>query len=254
MKEIPIALGRDNKQIVGILHIPENKNPSLLIMCHGWGFNKLGTWQGLFLKAAREFCKKGFSVLRFDFRGSGDSNGEFEEQTVETMLDDLDCILDNLGKDYSRIGLIGHSVGGKIAVLKAAEDKRIKCLALWSAAASHNYAFASDFVDEVRSRKRLLFVDSGLWINEKQLNSYLKNDGFKAIRKVRMPLIIVNGSEDLSVFPSHAKKLYKNANNPKKLVFIKGANHFFLDDNSKEELFKVTIEWFDKWLTTKGSK
>lgn len=223
-------------------------------MCHGWGSNKLGTWQGLFVKAAREFCKNGFAVFRFDFRGCGDSEGEFEEQTVNTMLEDLDCVLDNLGKDYARIGLIGHSMGGKIAILKAAEDKRIKCLALWSAAASHNYSFSSDFIDEVKDRKKLFLGDSGFWVNDKQLESYLKHDGFKAVRKIRIPVLIASGSEDLSVFNSHSKKLYRNANKPKELIFVKGANHFFLDDNSKKELFALTIDWFNRWLTTPRGK
>jgi pimeloyl-ACP methyl ester carboxylesterase len=250
IKEIPLAFKCKNQQIAGILHLPQKKNPPIIIMCHGWGSNKLGTWQGLFVKFAREICKNGFAVLRFDFRGSGDSEGEFGEQTIGTMLEDLDCVLNNLDKDLvniDKIGLIGHSLGGKAAILKA-EDKRIKCLVLWSTPASQKNAMTIDFIDEVRERKKLLLGDSGLWINNKQLESYLKYDGLKAIRKVMIPVLVASGSEDLSVFPSHSKKLYKAANKPKELVFVKGADHSFLNDDCKKELFETTIKWFNKWL------
>ena len=251
IREIPVAFKCKGKQLAGVLHIPKNNKHPVIIMCHGWGSNKLGTWQGLFVKAAREFCKKGFSVLRFDFRGSGDSEGEFEEQTVETMLEDLDCVLNNLDKNYvntDKIGLIGHSLGGKISLLKAAKDKRIKCLALWSTPASHRDTTSTDLIEEIMDRKNLYLNDSGVWINAKQMESCLNHDGLKVIRKVNVPVLIASGSEDTSIFPSQGKKLYKNTNKPKKLVFVKGADHAFLNDACKKELFDITIKWFNKWL------
>jgi len=221
-------------------------------MCHGWGANKLGTWQGLFIKTARELCKNGFAVLRFDFRGSGDSEGEFEKQTIETMLEDLDCILNNLNFiDTEKIGLIGHSLGGKVAILKAAKDKRIKCLAVWSTPALHQDVLSKAFVDEVKDKKYLWFKDIGYGIGIKQVESCLKYNALKALRKIKIPILIVNGSEDESVPPSHAKKLYKNANKPKKLVILKGANHAFLDN---KEIIKETKDWFNKWFTHYGGK
>lgn len=237
--------------MVGIIHLPKGKNPSLLIMCHGWGSNKLGTWQGLFVKAARELCKDGFSVLRFDFRGSGDSEGKFEEQTVETMLEDLDCILNVLDKkqvNINRIGLIGHSLGGKVALLKSVNDKRIKCLAVWSTPALHQDIITKAFIDELKEKKNLWFNDLGFGININQLDSCLRQDGLKALRKNKVPILIVNGSEDRSVPSSHAKKLYKNANKPKKLVILKGADHFFVNYEHEKELVKATKDWFKKWL------
>jgi hypothetical protein len=251
IKEIPLAFKCKGKQIVGILHLPQRKNPPIIIMCHGWGANKLGTWQGLFVKSAREICKSGFAVLRFDFRGSGDSEGEFREQTIETMLEDLDCILNGLDKKYvdiDKIGLIGHSLGGKAAIIEAAKDKRIKCLVLWSTPASHKDAFPTAFVEEIRNRKKLLLGDSGCWINARQVESYLKYDGLKIIRKVNVPVLIASGSEDLSVFPSQSRKLYKNANRSKELFFVKGADHAFLNDECKKELFTITIKWLSEWL------
>lgn len=241
--EIPLLFAE--RGIFGALHLPRKKS-AVIIMCHGWGSNKLGTWQGLFVKAAREFCRSGYAVLRFDFRGSGDSEGEFEKQTLDTMTEDLEFVINNLDKndiDTNRIGLIGHSLGGKV-VLKSVVDERVKCFALWSTPALHQDIFSKAFVDEIKERKRLL--RDGLEINVNQLNSCLRFNGLDVLRKIRTPVLIVNGSEDDSVPVSHAKKLYEFSNKPKKLVIVKGADHAFSGD--KSELIKVTKGWFNKWL------
>lgn len=243
--EIPILFVE--KEIFGVMHLPKIRAP-LIIMCHGWGANKIGTWQGLFVKAAREFCEKGYAVLRFDFRGSGDSGGSFEEQTLETMTKDLNYVLNNLDRndvDADRVGLIGHSLGGKAAI-KVAKNKRIKCLMLWSTPALHQDVFSKAFVDEVKEKKCLL--RGGFEVNINQLDSCLKFNGLNALREIRVPVLIVNGSEDESVPISHAKRVYECSNKPKKLVVVNGADHAFSSDENKKELIKETAEWFRKWL------
>ena len=241
MKELSVTFKCKNQQIVGIIHLAKKDSPTI-IMCHGWGSNKLGTWQGLFVKAAREFCKNGFSVLRFDFRGSGDSEGKFEEQTNDTLLEDLDCVINKVN---SEIGLIGHSLGGKVSILKAL-DKRVKCLATWASPALHKDVWPKAFIKEIEQRKRINYNDIGLSVTKKQVDSYLKYNAIKALKKVKIPFLIVNGSEDTIVPISQARKLYKNANKPKKLAIIEGANHAFL--NKDKELIKITLDWFEKYM------
>jgi pimeloyl-ACP methyl ester carboxylesterase len=241
MKEVPVTFRCKGQQIVGMEHVPDKKKPFTIIMCHGWGGNKLGTFQGLFVKAAREFCKNGFRVIRFDFRGSGDSEGNFGKQTNETLLEDLDCVMNSVGSD---VGLIGHSLGGKTAILKAYTDKRVNCLASWSTPIHEDF-FAKAFVDEIHQRKFIYFSDVGYGVSSKQVDSYLKHSVLKASKKIRAPFLIVNGGEDTSVYPSQARKIYKNANKPKKLSIIKGANHWYFGKESG--LVKLTLDWFKKY-------
>jgi pimeloyl-ACP methyl ester carboxylesterase len=242
MRETPVTFECRNQQIVGIIHLPNKKNPPTVIMCHGWGGNKLGTWTGLFVKTARKFCNNGFAVLRFDFRGSGDSQGDFEKQTNETLLEDLDCLMNSIDSD---VGLIGHSLGGKISILKASMDKRVKCLASWASPVYKDF-FTRSFLEEIEQRKNFYFNDIGYSVSKRQIDSYLRYDTLKALKKVKIPFLIVNGSEDTSVYPSQARKLYKNARRPKKLAIIHGANHYFL--SKEKELIKVTLDWFKKYL------
>jgi len=242
MKELPVTFKCKNQQIVGIIHLAKKNSPTI-IMCHGWGSNKLGTWQGLFVKTAREFCKNGFSALRFDFRGSGDSEGKFEKQTNYTLLDDLDCVINNID---SEIGLIGHSLGGKVSILKASLDKRVKCLATWASPALHRDVWPKAFIEDIEQRKMITYNNVGSGINKKQVDSYLKYNAIKSLNKVKIPFLIVNGDEDTIVPLSQSRKLYKNANKPKKLAIIEGANHTFL--NKEKELIKITLNWFKKYM------
>lgn len=85
-----VEFAANGKTIRGILHTPEHqKNKSQdqipgLVLCHGFTGNKIGLHR-LFVKAARYFSHLGFAVLRFDFSGCGDSDGNYEDITIGTI-------------------------------------------------------------------------------------------------------------------------------------------------------------------------
>ena len=110
--EKPVVFENEGQQIVGMLHAPdgaEGLSPAV-VMFHGFTGTKVEPHR-LFVKTARRLAEEGFYVLRFDFRGSGDSEGEFREMTLEGEISDakasLDFILSQPGVDRGRIGVIG---------------------------------------------------------------------------------------------------------------------------------------------------
>jgi len=137
----PVILENNQQKIVGILHIPDqlkraDKAPGIL-MLHGFTGNKTEAHR-LFVRVARKLCDAGFIVLRFDFRGSGDSDGEFEDTTVPAQVDDAKKALDYLTSlnqvNQDKVGVIGLSMGGRVAVILSLNDKRVKFLILYSPA------------------------------------------------------------------------------------------------------------------------
>lgn len=115
--EIPV----ENDQIVrGSLHIAKANSP-WIIFCHGFTNQRMGPAY-LFVKMARALADNGISSLRFDFRGSGESDGLFANMNVQTMKNDLLCVIKNLNENYnpSSVCLLGHSFGGIIAALCSA--------------------------------------------------------------------------------------------------------------------------------------
>ncbi len=85
------------------------------------------------VEAARAFCAAGISCLRFDYRGTGDSPGEFLDATPEQWVQDICAAL-----DYARetlqlevVGLLGLRLGGALAVQAARDSGSVNLLVLW---------------------------------------------------------------------------------------------------------------------------
>jgi pimeloyl-ACP methyl ester carboxylesterase len=234
MSEKPLTLHSNGQQIVGMLHAPVYTRAPLVIMCHGLTMNKLGTPWRLFVQAARFLCSRGFAVLRFDFRGSGDSEGDFEAQTITSQLADLEAVLNISERLSSRIGIIGHSNGGAVALLAAVRDSRINCIIGWGAVS--NFAIlgcsARDF--------------GGFRITDELLRDCRSYDLLEAARKLRKPFLIIHGSADEAVPVSHALNLYESLKGQKKLRLIPECGHLFT--THRDLLFSLTADWLDKWL------
>src|SRR5512135_3017139 len=93
--EVQVEFASGGEAVFGVLHVPEAVPSPGVVMCHGFTGNKSEAHR-LFVGAARSFCARGLAVLRFDFRGSGDSGGEFREMTVSREVEDAGAALDFL--------------------------------------------------------------------------------------------------------------------------------------------------------------
>lgn len=253
MKEVPVAFKSKGKQIIGVLHLPNRKKVPVIIMLHGWGMGKNGNPQFTFVRAARQFCKSGLAVLRFDFRGVGDSEGEFDDYTQTSMLEDLDVAIEYLqandNVDSKKIGVLGWSMGGSTAIIGASRNRKIKCVVSWAAPSNQKDMWTPAMLEQLKKDKRIIVdFSSGLTTTLKTALEEFRWKAYKAIRKVKVPILIINGTADTNVYPVHAEKLYKNANKPKRLVLISGAHHGFYGENHKKQLLNDSLKWFKKWL------
>src|SRR2546425_3695217 len=86
--ETPIVFDCRGQQIVGMLHLPEGKGrfPAALLL-HGFTGTKTEAHR-MFVKLARALADHGIASLRFDYRGSGDSAGTFEDMTIRSEVAD----------------------------------------------------------------------------------------------------------------------------------------------------------------------
>lgn len=251
----PIIFKNKGQSIFGILHLPKSKGRvPLAVLCHGWSGNHLGTWNAFFNKAGRDLARQGFAALRFDFRGSGNSDGIFENQTITTMLSDLKAVVEQAVKrpeiDGNRIALIGHSQGAYVALFQAIKDKRVKLLVSWMGRLSEYADFASKmWVDEAK-RKGFLPHWEGYTV---RYDTYIKDsfryDSAKALRKLKKPLALLYGEADSIVAIVEGERARKLAKGKTEMKVLKELNHDFTGKPGiQNEELKITSSWLKKWL------
>jgi dienelactone hydrolase len=119
-------------RVSAILTVPETSGRvPLVVMAHGHGDTK--DENGGFTAIAEELARRGIASIRMDFPGCGQSSEPFTENNLTNMLADVEaCRLYAIAHadiDISRIGILGHSMGGRVAIL-ATSRARYRSLAL----------------------------------------------------------------------------------------------------------------------------
>ena len=136
--------------LVGVLHEPKADGPRpAVIDLHGFGGSCSGAGHH---ELARALERAGYVVLRFDFRGCGKSEGlrghVIGNEQVEDTQNAVTFLQQQASVDPARIGVVGASMGGTVAIHATALDPRIKvCAASGSSgngARRFRYQYPSD--------------------------------------------------------------------------------------------------------------
>ncbi|MBS7656304.1 MAG: alpha/beta fold hydrolase [Candidatus Bathyarchaeia archaeon] len=263
----PVSFTNHGQQLVGILHVPDNLFPDqkapAIAMFHGFTGHKSEAHR-FFVQIARALCKAGFVVLRFDFRGSGDSDGDFEDMTVPGEVSDAEQALTFLSSlpevDDKLIGVIGLSMGGRVASILASKDNRVKYVVLYSAALA---PLKQMFEGMVRSEKLELLkrgesvsLNNGWYLKKPFFDTLDETVPYDVMDKIKAPVLIVHGDSDQTVPLKVALRGYeiiKGLNDKNKLHIVKGGDHVFTLKEHTAEVIKETVDWL-KSLDLKAIK
>lgn len=251
--ETPITFDCKGQQLVGMLHLPEGraKCPAVL-MLHGFTGNKAESHR-MFVKLARALCTQGIASLRFDFRGSGDSEGEFENMTLRSELMDAQEALRWLGKhkrvDNRRVAVVGMSMGAMIAsMLVARERDRIKSLILWAPVAEGEAILNQMSTPEaVTSLAQTGVTDyEGYLVGMPFIRQFAEAKPLREVTRAKCPVLIVHGEKDPTV-PVQQATMYEEAlQSPRRRVrkvIIPGADHTFAKHAWQTRLYLETLTW-----------
>jgi len=249
----------------------------LLIVCHGFTAHK--DW-GLFPYVGRELARRGFVTALFNFSHNGVGEnprrfteiGRFERNAVGKELADLTEVVLRLPDaakeqgiqiDAGKIGVIGHSRGGGIAILAASRNDRIAAVAGWASISTfHRYTEHQRAAWEGQgflpvtirgSQTRLRYGLEMLRDLESNREAYNLVD---AVRRMKAPLLLVHGSADVSVKPREPEELYAAADHSRtRLVMLEGTGHAFGSGHPFEEpapmvdrVIGETAAWFGDQL------
>lgn len=211
----------------GFLELPDasrNGRVPLLVMFHGFT-GDMCEKHFLLSRLSRDVVKEGVATLRFDFGGSGESDGEFIDVTPLTEVEDGISImhyaagLDEI--DACRVGLLGFSLGGFVATNVAArEEELLSGIILVSpAVATHKKMEKS-----LRNCGRAL--RGSLEVREQFVTDGYSLDPLAAARLFDKTVSIIQGTADVAVTPDTAEE-YMAAFPHASLSNVDGADHAY---------------------------
>ncbi len=229
MNQKEVVLTVNGIKIAGRLYVPGEKTsyPTVCI-CHGIPSGTVDPNDGGYPALAERICREGFTTFFFNFRGSRNSEGNFD---MSGWLRDLETIIDHLFQqpevDQKQLILVGNSAGAAVSICTAAKDKRIAAVAVLACPAELSF-ITKDAEPTIQYFRRIGIIrdpDFPASI-EKWLDGFNEAKAIRDIGKIApRPLLIVHGTEDDVVKVENAQKLFNAAGEPKKLVLIEGAGH-----------------------------
>ena len=196
--------------------------------------------------ALAELCAwEGFATLIFNFRGTGESGGNFHPlgwaQDLEAMLSWLREVP---RVDAARIALLGSSLGAAVAIYVAAHHPEVAGLvAFASPAVMGSRPQPADAVARLRElgviRDAQFPPSLEAWSQESERLNPVDWVGQVAPR----PLLLLHGDADEVVPPRNAYLLFEKAREPKELRLLPGAGHRF---RHEEAALRAALEWLKR--------
>jgi alpha/beta superfamily hydrolase len=228
---VPLPGGR----LALVLHLPEGRaRVPLVLACHGL---RGGKDSDKYVLLGAELPAAGLALARFDFRGCGESTGAEDDTTIGSRLEDARAVLKYLGfhrRLDGRLGLLGSSLGGYVALHLAAE-RRDAPVVTWNAPSN-----LDDLMDTIETDAQPGL--GGAFFQELTARTYAE-----APAGVSRHLVIQSESDEV-VSVEHGAALYARAAEPCDLVIIPAADHRLTDPAHRKEAASRSRDWFLRFL------
>ena len=225
--KIPNSKGQG---IAAVIHRPEATTTGLAILCPGYLDTK--DYKHL-VGHAEALCSQGYTVVRFDPTGTWESEGDISDYTTTQYLADVKSVLEHMLHDgeYEHILLGGHSRGGQVSLLYAANDPRISTvLAIMPASRP------------VTGERRHVWEEAGASVGTRELpddpaasrefhvpfthvldrDQY---DTYEEVKKINAHTIYIVGELDILSPPEDVQKVFDCTNEPKEFIVAMGIDH-----------------------------
>jgi hypothetical protein len=262
-----ILLMNDSIQLPGTLtYNKELKHQPLVIFIHGSGnVDRNGNQAGVningnYIKQLADSLNiRNIAFYRYDKRSATQENLKFmmEDLDFYRFVDDANLAIENFKNDkrFNSITLIGHSQGSLVAMLAAvnnvdkyvslagiSEDMGTFIINSYQAYTEEMGTMAREQVTELKETGTIETVNPALAHlfskpNQPFLISWMSYNPSEEIKKLEIPVLIINGTKDLQVKVEEAKKLYE-AKPDSELVIIENMNHILKNIDKDEDNMK----------------
>ena len=217
---------------------------ALFAHCFSCGKNVLAA-----SRVSRELRDRGFTVLRFDFTGLGESEGDFADTNFSTNVEDLRAAIDAMRQENMAPGiLIGHSLGGAAMLYLADEIEEVKLVATIGAPSEARHVvhlFDESAMEQIKTTGEAKISLGGrpFTIKKQFLDDVTETSVLEKLSSTSKPLLICHSPFDNIVGIDNAEKIYHAAKHPKSFVSLDGADHLLSQKEDAEFVAAVIASW-----------
>lgn len=235
MKIEKVSFKSEGQKIAGMLHLPDRERPPCVIASHGLLSSKDSE---KYIALGHRMSAEGMAMLRFDFRGIGESEGGEEDNTISKKLADLGSALQFVRSylDFgTRLGLVGSSLGGFLSLIQASKDPGIDGVVIW----------ATPFhLDDLETKEQ----EEDYPLPPKAFFEDLEKHRLLPILPRVSNCLVIHGEKDELVPPEEAHEIFRHLSLPKELHLIGGADHRLTETDHRQRAIDLTMDWFKKSL------
>ena len=225
----------EDQKIAGVLHLPEKKSPPGVIASHGLLSSKESE---KYIALGDRLAQEEIAMLRFDFRGIGESEGRMEEDTISRRILDLNSAIEFMRsrRDLkNRIGLLGSSLGGYVSLIKASQEEKIRAIVIW----------ATPFhLDDLKSNQGT----EGHPLPEEAFFEDLPKHRLLPLLPKVSNCLVIHGEKDELVPVDQAWEIFHNLGAPKEIRILEGADHRLTDPAHRSHAMELSTAWFKRYL------
>lgn len=203
-------------------------------------------------RLSRLLAEKGYAVLRFDFTGLGNSEGDFSTSTFSTTQDDLRCAIEYLIDNYRKPAfLMGHSMGGTTALSVAQEYENIKGVVTVASPSEpdhvlHHFGHALTLLEQNIPAS---FEVAGQYYDiEPGFIEDVRNiDMRTCLSSLEKPVLIFNIENDTLVDEINAKEIQQWVKGETTLIDLKNTDHLLSDRKTSTDVTQQITDWLDNF-------
>ncbi len=199
-------------------------------------------------RLSRLLAEKGYGVLRFDFTGLGNSEGEFSSTTFSTTQDDINSAINFLNKNYQPPSfLMGHSLGGTTALSVAQDYDFVKGVVTVASPSEpehvlHHFGHALTLLEQDITAS---FEVAGQHydIEPEFIEDVRSADMRSRLSKLDKPVLVFNIENDALVKESDSRQIQDWVNGEVSLVNVSGSNHLLSNRDAVEKVAEDIVQW-----------
>lgn len=246
--EFPNAEGQS---LAGALETPDNGSPSAYaVFAHCF---TCGKDIAAASRIARALSQHGIGVLRFDFTGLGNSDGDFSNSNFSSNVADLVAAARFLEQEYRTPSLlVGHSLGGAAVLAAAHELPDVAAIATIGAPATakHLSRLFEGSLEDIRSRGSAVVTlgDRRFPIKSQFVDDLERFADTSHIESLRRPLLIFHSPVDRIVSIEEAARIYQAAKHPKSFLSLDDADHLLSNKPDSEYVAATLAAWAGRYL------